>query len=129
MTVPGLGSQKLQRGYCMIREKHRYILVESGTELDGSGGKAFSDALCEELLGCIGALSYHKVKPKVVKMLDNRTFILKTSLYGCGMAIAALALIKEVGSAGTYFYTLKTSGTIRALVKNRDGGTTSKNMK
>jgi RNase P/RNase MRP subunit POP5 len=101
----------------MIREKHRYILVESGAKIDERSAGAFSDALYKELLECIGSLSYHKIRPKVIKIVNANTFILKTSLYGCGSVVAALALIKKVGGTDAYFYTLKTSGTIRALLK------------
>jgi RNase P/RNase MRP subunit POP5 len=101
----------------MIREKHRYILVECGASIDKIDASAFSDALYKELLDCIGSLSYHRVRPRVVKVLNANTFVLRTSLYGCGNVVAALALIKRIGGMDSYFYTLKTSGTIKALLK------------
>ncbi|MCL4389520.1 MAG: Rpp14/Pop5 family protein [Candidatus Marsarchaeota archaeon] len=102
----------------MIRQKHRYILVESSQKIAEGNLDAFSAALYEALLDYVGGLQYHKVNPKVVKLADDRHFIIKSNLSGCGSLIAALALIKNVSNEATYFYTLKTSGTIRALLSN-----------
>jgi RNase P/RNase MRP subunit POP5 len=49
--------------------------------------------------------------------VDESRFVIKSSLEGTGKLILAFALIKKVGETETAFYTLKSSGTIKALLK------------
>ena len=99
----------------MIREKHRYILVESGTGVAERDRDSFTTGLYNGLLHCIGESNYHRVNPKVVSFTGNNRFVIRSSLAGCGPLIAAMALLKRVNGNDAYFYTLKSSGTIRAL--------------
>lgn len=98
-----------------MRDKHRYILVEAGTDIDDDEIGDFSSGLYSGLMHCIGEANYHRVNPKIVDFVSKNRFIMKSSLSGSGFLIGALALIKMVNNRETYFYTLKTSGTIKAL--------------
>lgn len=99
----------------MMREKKRYILVESGIAVREPDRDGFSYALYNALLHSIGESSYHRVNPKVVEFLGEKRFILRANLQGSGMLIATLGLLKKIDGRDCYFYTLKTSGTIKAL--------------
>ena len=98
-----------------MKEKQRYTLVESGMEITEREQEEFSLGLYNALLHCLGEATYHKANPKVVKFLSDKRFLLRSSLSGCGVLTAALAMVKKVNGKDAYFYTLKTSGTIRAL--------------
>ncbi len=102
-----------------MREKHRYIAVESGHAVTEPERDDFATGLRIALMRCIGESNFHMVNPRVVEFLNDNTFILRTSLAGCGHVIAALALIKRIGGRDAYFYTLGASGTIKALKKKR----------
>ncbi|HUC38512.1 MAG TPA: Rpp14/Pop5 family protein [Candidatus Acidoferrum sp.] len=98
-----------------MKEKHRYILVESGTPVNEREREDFSFGLYNAMLHCVGEAAYHKVNPKVIKFVTEKRFLLKSTLQGSGVLIAALAMMKKVNGRDTYFYTLKTSGTIKAI--------------
>ncbi len=97
-----------------MREKHRYLLVESSAPIKGDE-KSFTNALYRELIRCIGEMNYHNVNPRVVKLLGEKRFIIKSSLEGTGQLVLAFALIKRLNDSDVAFYTLKSSGTIKAL--------------
>ena len=101
----------------MIREKRRYILVESGFEVGEHDRESFAYGLYDGLLRCLGETGYHRVNPKVVDFVGSNRFIMRSSLSGAGSLVAARALLKRVNGKEAYFYTLKSSGTIRALSK------------
>jgi RNase P/RNase MRP subunit POP5 len=98
----------------MMRDKKRYILVETTSRIN-TDPKDFGASLYREIIRCIGESNYHRVNPKLVKLVGENRFIIKSSLEGTGQLILAFALIKRIGEAETAFYTLKSSGTIRAL--------------
>ncbi len=98
-----------------MRDKRRYILVESGIGIAEAERDDFSMALYNALLHSIGESTYHRVNPKMVKFMGERRFILRAALAGSGLLIAALGLLKKINGRDCYFYTLKTSGTIKAL--------------
>ncbi len=98
-----------------MKEKQRYTLVESGIEVEEAERDEFSLGLYGALLHCVGEATYHRVNPKVIKFLGKKRFLVRSSLSGCGIMTAALAMVKKVNGKDAYFYTLKTSGTIRAL--------------
>jgi len=100
-----------------MREKRRYILVESTMEVAESATREFELELCKELLHNIGEISYFRANPKIVKFLDNRKFILKCNLAKYKDVVIALAFIKRLSGKEIGFYTLYASGTIRALEK------------
>ncbi len=103
----------------MMREKRRYITVESGYAVTEQEREEFATALRISLMRCIGESNFHRANPRILEFLSDKTFIMRTSLAGCGQVIAALALVKKVGGRDAYFYTLGASGTIRALKKKR----------
>ena len=98
----------------MMREKHRYILVEASSQLDADE-KRFATSLQRELLRCVGELSYHTINPKFVKFEEGQRFVLKSSLEGAEKLVLALAMVKRIDSTEMGLYTLRSSGTIRAL--------------
>ena len=99
----------------MMREKHRYVLVESGTDVEEREREDFAFGLRNALLHCIGESNYHRANPRIVEFVRPNMFIIRSSLWGCGQVVAALALIKRVNERDSYFYTLKSSGTLKAL--------------
>lgn len=100
-----------------MREKHRYLLVRTTMEVGESLIREFDQELYRELLRSIGEYSYFRANPKVVKHIDNRTFVLKCSLAKCRETIIALTFIKRIAGKEIGFYTLNSSGTIKALMK------------
>ncbi len=99
----------------MMRDKKRYILVETSVKIS-EDERSFSHSLYNELIRCIGEINYNKVNPKVMKLVGQNKFIIKSSLEGTTQLVLAFALIKKVGNKEMAFYTLKTSGTIKALL-------------
>lgn len=97
-----------------MRDKRRYLLVETSGKITYDE-KTFSNAVQKELLRCIGEINYHKVNPKFMKLVDDNHFIIRSSLDGIGQLVLAFSLIKKTGDAEMSFYTLKSSGTIRAV--------------
>ncbi len=99
----------------MMRDKHRYVLVESGIAIPESERDDFAFGLRNALLHCIGESNYHRANPKIMEFAAQNRFIIRSSLWGCGQLVAALALIKKVNGNDAYFYTLRSSGTIRSV--------------
>jgi RNase P/RNase MRP subunit POP5 len=98
-----------------LRDKSRYLLVESNIDIAESDREQFTFALYNGLLHSIGESNYHVVNPKVVDFVEKSRFIIKSSLVGYNKLILAFALIKKMEGMDVYFYTLKSSGTIKAL--------------
>jgi len=105
----------------MMRPKSRYILVESSVQIEAANAQQFERQLYEALLRSIGELSYHEANPRIMKFLNERQFILKCGLQGYKSTILALSMIKRLEGAEIAFYTIKSSGTIRALLKAPSG--------
>ncbi len=101
----------------MMRRKIRYILTESAKPILEGDRSQFEYQLYRAMLHAIGELNYHKTNPKIIKFVDERSFILRCSLEGYKEALLALAIIKKLEDKETAFYTLKSSGTIKALLK------------
>ncbi len=100
-----------------MKDKQRYILVETSGELS-EDERAFSFALSKEIVRCVGEMRTHHINPKLTKIVDKRHFVIKSSLSGVNDLILALALIKRVNDRDMAFYTIKSSGTIRALLSS-----------
>jgi len=100
-----------------MREKRRYILVESTVEVAEAARKQFEHDLFKELLHNIGEISYFRANPKIMKYIDGKKFILKCNLAMYKETIVALTFTKRIGSQDIGFYTLNASGTIKALGK------------
>ncbi len=99
----------------MMRDKKRYLLVETSSGFSMSE-RDLASALYKEIIQCIGESDYHKVNPRLTKIIDDNKFIIKSSLEGTSKLVLAFALIKRLNGTETAFYTLKSSGTIRALI-------------
>ncbi len=102
----------------MMRDKRRYILVESTLAVKESARKEFEGELFKELLHNIGEGSYFSANPRVMDYIGDNRFILKCSLEKYKEVIIALTFIKRLGGNPVGFYTLKASGTISALLKD-----------
>ncbi|MFI5412266.1 MAG: Rpp14/Pop5 family protein [Candidatus Micrarchaeales archaeon] len=98
----------------MMRDKKRYVLVETSIKIS-EDERGFSHSLYKELIRCIGEINYHNVNPKFIKFVGQNRFIIRASLDGTAELILAFALIKKIGDKEISFYTLKSSGTIKAL--------------
>jgi RNase P/RNase MRP subunit POP5 len=106
----------------MMKLKSRYILVESAAPIGAGERKDFEPLLCRALLHQIGELNYHKANPKVAGFVDERKFVLKCNLDGYRSTILALSMVKRLENRETAFYTLSSSGTLKALLKTPHGG-------
>ncbi|MCL5433799.1 MAG: Rpp14/Pop5 family protein [Candidatus Marsarchaeota archaeon] len=101
-----------------MKNKTRYLLVKTTYNIDD--GKSFFKSLNKELILEIGELNYSSVNPKLTLVLNNNIFIIKANLFGFNTLVAALSLIKRINNEPCAFYTIKSSGTIKALMKNFD---------
>jgi RNase P/RNase MRP subunit POP5 len=101
----------------MMREKRRYILVESTLEISESTQREFEVELFKELLHNIGEATYFKAHPKIMKFVSGNRFVLKCTLAKYKEVVVALTFIKRLGGKEIGFYTLNASGTILALEK------------
>ncbi len=100
-----------------MKIKRRYLLVECTTATDSKSRQLFERALYNALLGQIGALHYHTINPKIMGFVNDRRFVIRASLEGHKELALALAMIKSLNSTEIAFYTLKSSGTLKALLK------------
>ena len=100
-----------------IKVKRRYILVECATEIGSNSRTQFERSILGALMEQMGVLHYQGANPKIVGFVDAHRFVVRASLEGHKELELALAMIKRLGGAETAFYTLKSSGTIRALMK------------
>jgi RNase P/RNase MRP subunit POP5 len=103
----------------MMREKRRYILVESTIDIPEAERRRFEIELFKELLHNIGEIEYFKANPKILKYLDTNKFVLKCNLVKYKETIIALSFIKRLFDREVGFYTLYASGTIHALEKKK----------
>jgi RNase P/RNase MRP subunit POP5 len=101
----------------MMRRKIRYVLVESTAPIPEASRSQFEYQLYRALLRAIGEISYHKANPKIIKFLEGNTFVLRCNLEGYRSTLLALSFVKKLEEKEASFYTLKSSGTIKALLK------------
>jgi RNase P/RNase MRP subunit POP5 len=101
-----------------MKIKRRYLLVESATTIENKGRVLFERALYGALFVQIGAIHYHSTNPKIVGFVNDKRFVVRASLEGHKEVALALAMIKKLDGTETAFYTLKSSGTIKALLKD-----------
>ncbi|MDE1860249.1 MAG: hypothetical protein KGH72_00860 [Candidatus Micrarchaeota archaeon] len=101
----------------MIRKiKNRYVLVEASSpiRLDKPG----IDELSTKLVSVLGELSFSYANPRVVTQYDANTFAIRATRSTEGHVILALAFINELAGSKVKLYTLRTSGTLAALMKS-----------
>jgi RNase P/RNase MRP subunit POP5 len=103
----------------MMRDKRRYILVACTKKISDGERKEFERALHSELIRQIGEMEYFMANPKIMKFVGEDSFIIRTGLRKYGSMIVALALTKNVGGRDMGLHTLRSSGTIRALEKEK----------
>ena len=103
----------------MMREKRRYLLVESTMEVAESARREFELELCKELLHNIGEIAYFRANPKIMKFIGGNKFVLKCNLVKYKETVLALTFIKRIGGREIGLYTLNASGTILALEKSK----------
>lgn len=99
----------------MMRDKRRYVLVMSSRTVAEQERKRFEAELYAAMMGQLGEAEYFRANPKVVKFIGRDSFVLKVMLDRYEQSIVALTLVKSVGGKPIGLYTLKSSGTIRAL--------------
>lgn len=93
-----------------MRAKHRYVLIDSiGYDAN------MQDGLISELHRQIGPMDYHSVNPRMLQIKGK--LVVRCHLVGLSRLINALTMIKSVNGKETAFYTIKTSGTIRSLLR------------
>ncbi len=95
-----------------MKKKYRYLLIESSLEIRDKS--QFNIQLFNELINIIG-LNYYKVNPRIVSFIDKNTFIIKCSNSYISFLILAFTFIKFLNKNPIYFYTLKSSGTIKSI--------------
>ncbi len=100
-----------------MREKRRYLLVLCTLDIADGAEKAFESGLCAAMQKEIGN-RYFRANPRVVRFVDARTFVLTVGLDGYRDAIVASAFVKRINDLEVGLYTLRSSGTIRALLSN-----------
>lgn len=102
----------------MMRQKRRYILVESSKEILEESRKEFEIGLYTALMLQLGEAEYFTANPKVMKFIGKNQLILRVTIEKYGAAIVALTLIKSIGAKHQGLYTIFASGTIKALEKS-----------
>ena len=101
----------------MMRDKRRYLLVASSRPIKGPEPRLFEIPFYNALMTQLGEAEYFKANPKVIKFIGNDRFILRVSLERYEQSIVAVTLVKSLVGKPIGFYTLKSSGTIKALQK------------
>ncbi|MCL4383016.1 MAG: Rpp14/Pop5 family protein [Candidatus Marsarchaeota archaeon] len=95
-----------------MKQRHRYLLIESGFDIIDE--KQFSILLSNELMNMLG-LNYYKINPKIISFLGQNRFIIKCSGVYVDILILTFTFIKSLNKEPAYFYTLKSSGTIKSI--------------
>ena len=101
-----------------MKEKRRYILVKYSGGVAQEAAQEFEHGLYRELLKMLGELHYADANPKLAKMLEDGYFVQRSSLSGASDCILALSMIKKLNGEDAFFYTIKSSGTLKALLKH-----------
>ncbi len=101
----------------ITRPKNRYLLVEASTPLDTSD-HGIANAILDSLAVELGAVGYVRANPKIVHSVGGGVFVLRVNRGYEGDLVLALSFVKRVGAQRLGFYTIKTSGTIRALISS-----------
>lgn len=101
----------------MMRDKRRYLTIMSSKPIFEAERKAFEVQLYSAMLSQLGEAEYFKANPKIMKFLGTDQFVLRVSLDRYEKSIVAVTLVKSMAGSPIGLYTLKASGTIRALQK------------
>ncbi len=98
----------------IARRKSRYLLVEASREVD-LGSKEGQRSLAEGIAKVIGEFGYMNSGPKVMRQINDRVFVMRTSRGGEGHIILALSFIKQLNGRELGFCTIRSSGSVRKL--------------
>ncbi len=101
----------------MMRDKRRYILVMSSRPIAEQERRRFEAELYSALMLQLGEAEYFKANPKIVRFTAKDSFILKVMLERYEQSIVALTFVKSMAGKPIGLYTMKSSGTIRAVQK------------
>lgn len=99
-----------------IRDKKRYILFETTADI-ATEKEELERSLKQAVLSLAGQLGYYEISPKLISVVDKNHFIIRCRLSGYWKMLLASSLIKRLGNTELGIYTLKSSGTIKALLK------------
>ncbi len=89
-----------------MKAKHRYIIAIATSSIDE---RSIKRALFYKL-----GINYYKASIRIISIRQD-SIIIKCSLESLMQVIAALTLVKEIDGHEIAFYTIKSSGTLRAL--------------
>ena len=98
----------------ITRRKSRYLLVESSRDVNFES-KEEQRSLGDGIARVIGEFGYMNSSPKLIKQLNNKVFIIRTSRGGEDHVILALSFIKQLNGREMGFYTIRESGSIKKL--------------
>jgi RNase P/RNase MRP subunit POP5 len=98
----------------IARRKSRYLLVESSKDVNFAFNEE-QKGLAEGIAKVIGEFGYMNASPKIMKQLNSRAFVIRSSRGSEGHVVLALSLIKQLNGREIGFYTLRESGSIRKL--------------
>lgn len=101
----------------MMRIKHRLILVESTIPVDEENRRRFETQIYAELLKQLGEINYHLSNPKILEFVGSNRFIIRCSLDGYRELIVGLSMIKSLNRNEIGLFTIKSSGTVRSLMR------------
>jgi RNase P/RNase MRP subunit POP5 len=101
----------------MMRDKRRYISVMSSRPIAEPERRRFESELYSALLSQLGEAEYFKANPKIVKFTGKDRFMLKVMLERYEQSVIALTFVKSMSGKPIGLYTMKSSGTIKALQK------------
>lgn len=98
----------------ILKRKSRYVMIEASRPLDVTDKLAWSQ-LRADISKFIGEKEYLDANPFLAEQTDERKFIIRVSRGSEKAIVLAFSFIKLFNNQEIGFYTLKTSGTIRAL--------------
>ncbi len=98
----------------IFKRKNRYILVETSSPIDLSNRGVFEE-VASKLKSYLGEHAFMESNPQIISKLDEKNFIMKVTRGTEKQLFLALSFLKGVNDKEIGFYTLRTSGTVRAI--------------
>ncbi|MEM3841686.1 MAG: Rpp14/Pop5 family protein [Candidatus Micrarchaeaceae archaeon] len=98
----------------MIREKKRYVLVRL-SHPTVQDEKKFASNLMAEMMRYMGTVDYSTSNIRVIRQ-EGQRLIVSVSLAAFGKFILATSFIRRVGGEEIGLNTIKSSGSIKALL-------------
>jgi RNase P/RNase MRP subunit POP5 len=99
----------------MIRDKRCYLTIMSSRPIPAADRGSFEASFYSALLLQLGEAEYFRANPKIMKFIGSDRFMLRVLLERYEQAIVGVTFIKSLGGRPIGLYTMKASGTIRAL--------------